>query len=284
MAAAADATNRSHPDAQLHPEATGTAASVVAAHKSEQPLKLYSGWFCPFVQRVWSVLEEKQIRDYQYIEVNPYHKPESLLKLNPRGLVPTLEYEGKPLYESNVILEMLEEAYPNQGASLLPKDVYQRARMRIWIDFFNSRIVPAYHRFLQYQPEKPSFDDKGLTEKREDFLGLLKTFAKEMHPTGPFFMGADPTNIDFVAAPWGLRMWVFDHYKHGSGVPEKGKGGDDEATWDRWHKWIGAIESKQSITGIMSEREHYLPIYQRYADDKAMSELAKATRTGKGVP
>jgi len=34
----------------------------------------------------------------------------------------------------------------------------------------------------------------------------------------------------------------------------------------------------------MSEREHYLPIYQRYADDKAQSELAKATRKGKGVP
>ncbi len=41
------------------------------------------------VQRVWTVLEEKNI-PYQYIEVNPYHKPDSLLKSNPRGLVLTL--------------------------------------------------------------------------------------------------------------------------------------------------------------------------------------------------
>lgn len=57
----------SHPDADLHPEATGPAAAIVKAHAKEEPLKLYSGWFCPFVQRAWTVLEEKKI-PYQYIE------------------------------------------------------------------------------------------------------------------------------------------------------------------------------------------------------------------------
>jgi glutathione S-transferase len=38
------------------------------------------------------------------------------------------------------------------------------------------------------------------------------------------------------------------------------------------------------VVGTTSLREHYLPIYQRYADDTAQSELAKATREGKGVP
>lgn len=74
------------PDADLYPTASGPAKAIVGAHSAEQGLKLYSGWFCPFVQRVWIVLEEKKI-PYQYIEVNPYHKPESLLSLNPRGLV-----------------------------------------------------------------------------------------------------------------------------------------------------------------------------------------------------
>lgn len=127
-----------HPDSNVHPHATGPAASLVAAHEAEQPLKLYSGWFCPFVQRVWAVLEEKQI-PYQYIEVNPYHKPQSLLDINPRGLVPTLQFENKPLYESNVVLEFLEDAYPEQGVSLRPKDVYLRAKARIWADFVTSK-------------------------------------------------------------------------------------------------------------------------------------------------
>lgn len=80
------------PDASLHPDATGPAAAIVAAHQkpvSDSGIILYSGWFCPFVQRAWIVLEEKGL-EYEYKEINPYKKEASFLKLNPRGLVPTL--------------------------------------------------------------------------------------------------------------------------------------------------------------------------------------------------
>lgn len=39
----------SHPDADLYPEASGAAKLLVDNHQAETPLKLYSGWFCPFV-------------------------------------------------------------------------------------------------------------------------------------------------------------------------------------------------------------------------------------------
>ena len=81
-----------------------------------------------------------------------------------------------------------------------------------------------------------------------------------------------------------MRLWVFDHYKEGLGIPAEGKGGGDEATWARFRKWLKALEERPSIKDTMSEKEHYLPIYQRYADNTAMSELAKATRKGRGVP
>lgn len=71
---------------------------------------------------------------YQHIEVNPYHKPESLLKLDPRGLVPTLRYDNKSLYELTVILEFLEEAYPKRGLKLLPAEPYSSAQGRRWIE------------------------------------------------------------------------------------------------------------------------------------------------------
>lgn len=77
---------------------------------------------------------------------------------------------------------------------------------------------------------------------------------------------------------------VFDHYKNGLGIPEEGKGGDDEATWARFREWLKAVEERPSVRETASEKEHYLPTYQRYADDKAQSELAKATRKGRGVP
>ena len=58
----------------------------------------------PFVQRVWISLEAKNIA-YQYVEVDPYKKPASLLELNPRGLVPALRHGSFSCYESTVLME-----------------------------------------------------------------------------------------------------------------------------------------------------------------------------------
>lgn len=238
---------------------------------------------------MWLALEEKQV-PYQYIEVNPYNKPESLLSLNPRGLVPTLscptDPHPRPLYESTVILEYLEEAYPSHSPRFLPDDPYERARARIWIDYVTSRIIPSFHRFLQYQPADGALavKDAGLEQARQEFLSHLKAWTKEMHPEGPFFLGSEMSLPDLVLAPWAVRSWVFDEFKHGLGLPAEGAGGSDEAIWARWRKWLAAVESRKSVKETTSETEHYLPIYKRYADNTAQSELARATRAGRGVP
>ncbi len=57
------------------------------------------------------------------------HDPE-YLKLNPRGLVPTLVHDGRVVCESQIILEYLEDVFPSP--SLRPADPYERARMRLW--------------------------------------------------------------------------------------------------------------------------------------------------------
>jgi hypothetical protein len=54
----------SHPDANLHPIATGPARALVDQHAAEQPLRLYAGWFCPYVSHAagrrypWSLHRE----------------------------------------------------------------------------------------------------------------------------------------------------------------------------------------------------------------------------------
>ncbi|MCJ1295034.1 hypothetical protein MMC34_006595 [Xylographa carneopallida] len=247
------------PDADLYPTATGLAKATVDKHSSKESLVLYAGWFCPFVQRTWTVLEEKGI-PYQYVEVNPYHKPESLMKLNPRGLVPTLQYDNKPLYESTVVAEFLEDAYPDHGSKLLPSDPYQRAISRIWTDFVSTRVIPSFQRFLQFQSDD---QDRSIKQVRDEFLNTLKEFTKAMDKDGPYFEGKNPALVDFNMAPFALRLWVFDHFKGGAGVPSEGEGGDDEETWSRWRKWLSAMENRKSIQETTSEREHYLPIYQR---------------------
>ncbi|KAK6354543.1 hypothetical protein TWF696_003686 [Orbilia brochopaga] len=269
------------PDAALYPEATGQAAKYFALHQDEQPLKIYSGWFCPFVQRALLVLHTKNI-PFQYIEVNPYHKPKHLLDLNPRGLVPTLavptaDGSTKPLFESSVICEYLDEVYSDPakyGPRLLPEDAYERARARIWIQFVGSNIVPSFHRWLQFQGDDAA-------KAREEYLDNIKKFAEQLDPEGPFWFGKEVTLPDLIIAPWITRHWVFDEFKGNNGNWPTAEDGE---IWARWTKYTKAIEELQAVKDTTSDREKFFPIYQRYADNTAESEAAKAIREGKPIP
>ncbi|TEY68098.1 hypothetical protein BOTCAL_0123g00270 [Botryotinia calthae] len=263
-----------HSDANLFPHATGLAAEMVKQHSKEEPVKLYAGWFCPFTQRVLLLLLEKRI-PFQYIEVNPYQKPSSLLKLNPRGLIPTLSYEGKALYESTIICEFLEDAYPSHYPRLLTREPFERARLKIWTDHITSRVVPAFNRFLQYQ--SVSLKDPRFLTIRDKFLTTLYEFTQEMHPIGPYFTGKEPCIVDYVLAPWALRIWVFDYFKGGLHIEELG-----ELT-GRWEKWLEAIEKRKSIQMTLSATEYYLPIYERYADSVTQVEIEKSREEEDGV-
>lgn len=45
-----------------------------------------------------------------------------------------------------------------------------------------------------------------------------------------------------------------------------------------------SVQSHPTVLKTTSDREHYVPIYQRYLKDEAQSEAAKATRAGKVIP
>ncbi|EAS37101.3 glutathione S-transferase [Coccidioides immitis RS] len=250
----------SSPDADIHPIATGPAKEVVEKHSSEQPFKFYAGWFCPFVQKTWIVLEEKQI-PYQYIEVNASLDPSSLLSLNPRGPIPTLYCPqpngSKPLYESNIINEYLDDVFSSHQPHLFPLDPYKKARAKTWVDFVTSRIIPSFNRFLQAQGEGE------IAKAHNEFLGHLKEFIDAMDSSGPYFFGEDFTMPDVALAPWAMRLWLLDHLKGGLRIPEPGEGGEDEQVWERWREWVDAVGSRNSVANTLSEKEYYLPIYKK---------------------
>jgi glutathione S-transferase len=60
---------------------------------------------------------------------------------NPYGKVPVLVDGDGIIYESAIINEYLDEKFPE--IRLLPAELLQRAKARIWIDFLNTRIHPA---------------------------------------------------------------------------------------------------------------------------------------------
>ncbi|KAI1340772.1 glutathione S-transferase [Xylariaceae sp. FL0016] len=277
-------------DTSLPAKPTGAAATFAAAHQTDHALKLYGGWFCPFVQRSWIVLHEKQI-PHQYVEINPYKKAPEFIALNPRGLVPTLAVpmddqgkEQKPLYESSIICEYLDEAYSDEskyGGSLLPKNPYERARCRLWMDHISNKIIPGFYRFIQHTPDK----EYSIEEARNNLFNHIKTLVKEMDGSGPWFLGQTFSMVDIMLAPWAKRLFLIDHYKPGGlGVPAASHSEDDEVLWERWPKWFNAIVARQSVKDTWSDDEQYVQAYKRYAEDTTQSEVGQATRKGQKLP
>ncbi|GAW19068.1 hypothetical protein ANO14919_085520 [Xylariales sp. No.14919] len=275
-------------DTSLPAKPTGAAGDFAAAHAGEHPLKLYGGWFCPFVQRAWIVLHEKAVA-HQYVEINPYRKAPEFLALNPRGLVPTLAVpvgDGdkalKPLYESSIICEYLDEAYGDAAPQLLPRgNPYERARCRLWIDHVGGKIVPGFYKLLQHTPEK----GYSIEEARANLLGQIKTFVKEMDAGGPWFLGDRFSLVDVMLAPWAKRLFLIDHYKPGGvGIPAEGTAGEDEDVWNRWRAWFQAITRRESVLNTWSADEMYIEAYKRYAEDTTQSEVGQATRKGERLP
>lgn len=71
------------------------------------------------------VWESRQVNLFRSEQYDPEY-----LKLNPKGLVPTLVHDGQPVIESTVICKYLEAIFPEP--CLMPAGAYERARMRLW--------------------------------------------------------------------------------------------------------------------------------------------------------
>lgn len=105
----------------------------------ENKVILHGFWASPFAKRVELALKIKGI-PYDYVEEDLMNKSSLLLEYNPvYKKVPVLVHNGKPIAESIVILEYIDETWKN-GPSLLPKDPYKRAQVHFWASFIQQQV------------------------------------------------------------------------------------------------------------------------------------------------
>ncbi len=179
-------------------------------------MKLYSGPLSLFSRKVEIALHEKGL-SFERIQV-PFSqtkgyspKDPAVLDANPKGQVPVLMDGDLVLYDSTVIVEYLEDAYPTPA--LFPRDPQERARCRL-LDVFADEVMLVSFRALMHRTEPheandPRFLDKEAKAREAEpaIAGHFATLEREL--TGkPYLCGTFSTAdiATFMAVFWTRRL------------------------------------------------------------------------------
>jgi glutathione S-transferase len=158
------------------------------------------------------------------------------LKLNPNGVVPTLDHDGNVVIDSSVIIEYLDEIVP-EPARFTPTSPVARAKMRALMRFidempaaavrvptFNLAFLPRFaamseEEFVAFAESKPlrkefmlAMGRKGFPEKEMNAaLDRMRRTYERMdlaiaESGGPWLLGQDITLADVALMPAIVRM------------------------------------------------------------------------------
>jgi glutathione S-transferase len=152
-------------------------------------LVLYDAPRCPYAARVRIVLAEKGV-EVDVVEIDLSDRPDWLYEKNPKGRVPVLEEDDRPLAESAVLMEFLEERYPEPA--LLPSDPADRAAVRLLI-FRADELTDPYYALRR--------GEDGARGQFDAALGRLDGLLGEQ----PYLSGAEYGLADIALVPWVLR-------------------------------------------------------------------------------
>ncbi|KAL8044249.1 hypothetical protein ABFX02_08G034600 [Erythranthe guttata] len=165
----------------------------------ESKVIVHGFWASAYVYRVIWALKLKGVK-YDYIEEDFSNKSQSLLEYNPvHKKVPVLVHGGRPVVESLVILEYIEETWSDDPlTSLLPSDAYERSVARFWIDFGQHVSLTLFAFFLSSDENKET-----TSKKARETLEIIQDQALG----GKKFFGGNRLGLVDLSYGW-LAHWL----------------------------------------------------------------------------
>ncbi|MEM6520113.1 MAG: glutathione S-transferase family protein [Cyanobacteria bacterium P01_C01_bin.70] len=191
--------------------------------------------WCPYCQKVWLWLEEKQIPyRIEKITMFCYGKKEAWYKRKvPSGMLPALELDGQIITESDDILLALEQAfgplvYSLQDSRVVPLRQLERLLFRAWCSW------------LCY----PARSQRDEDYHRAQFLQVVKDVESALSQTaGPFFL--EPFSAaDVIFVPYVERMNASLYYYKGYALRDVNP---------RLSDWFDGLESRATYRGTQSD-------------------------------
>ncbi len=217
-------------------------------------MKLYSGPLSLFSRKVEIALAEKSLRFER--EMVPFTqsagyspKHPAVLAANPKGQVPVLVDGDLALFDSTVILEYLEDAYPDPP--LYPATPVARARCRL-LELFADEILLTPIRTLMHRSEPPHPDaarrdaQEAEAARGEAAIGKLYDGMESRLGATSYFCDA------FSVADIGLYMGVL------FALRLRGPRLDGHPALAAWHARVGARPSCAAVAAEMASADREL--------------------------
>ena len=132
------------------------------------------------------------------------HLSPEFMAVNPQGLVPALEHQGKVLIQSPAIIEWLEERHP--APPLLPANLDDRARVRALAAIIGCDIHPINNRrVLEFLRQHMACDEAAINAWCATWIGsgfdALEALLAADSNRGRFCFGDAPTIADVYLVP-----------------------------------------------------------------------------------
>ncbi|MGB3638147.1 MAG: glutathione S-transferase family protein [Rivularia sp. (in: cyanobacteria)] len=191
--------------------------------------------WCPYCQKIWLWLEEKQI-PYRIEKVTMfcYGEKESWYKRKvPSGMLPAIELDGRIIKESDDILIALEKVFGPLNQGMKDRNVQHSRQLE-------RLLFRAWCAWLCY----PASSSRQEQRNREQFIQVVAQVEKALSSTpGPYFLDEFGI-VDAIFTPYVERMNASLYYYKGYSMREENP---------RFKAWFDAMETRPTYRGTQSD-------------------------------
>ncbi|PLB46353.1 thioredoxin-like protein [Aspergillus steynii IBT 23096] len=158
-------------------------------------ITLYTNHRCPWAHRAHIALKELGLEFEEVIIDLTKPREPWYLEVNPRGLVPSLTYNGTVITESAIVSQFLADAHPSHlvAPSGSVDGALQRARIAFFVDTFFGKVQPHFNAAVRAanKEEREAAGEALVAAAEKD----LEPLFAEWTGAGPFFGGSDKVTL-----------------------------------------------------------------------------------------